>query len=265
MLRRTASRLDQALAGRVVVRSDLRWPDVAGADLTGRVVLGTVAYGKHLLTRFDDARTLHTHLRMDGSWSIARTGTPRAAARGADVRAVLANEAWTAVGTRLGMVDLVPTRDEHRLIGHLGPDILADDFEPAGLERVLATLGTMPTVRICDALLDQRVVAGIGTIYTAESLFALRQWPWAPVGTVTEIAAVLLAARTLMQRSVALPWDGRAGGASERAVHARLRKPCRRCGTPIAVAQARRPPMERPIFYCPSCQAPRGQAGPAAT
>lgn len=260
MLRRTASRLDDALAGRVLVRSDLRWPGVAGADLTGRAVLGTVAYGKHLLTRLDDGRTLHTHLRMEGSWSIARTGTPQSVARGTDVRAVLANDAWTAVGNRLGMVDLVPTWDEPRLIGHLGPDILADDFEPVGLERVLRTVRDLPAVPVCDILLDQRVVAGIGTIYAAESLFARCQWPWAPVGSISDLTPVLLAARRLMQRSIALPWDGRAGGGAERAVHARLRKPCRRCGTPIAVAQARRPPMQRPIFYCPHCQPDRAKA-----
>ncbi len=75
ILRRTAARLDQALAGRVVRRAELRWPDAGGVELAGRTVLGTRPYGKHLLTRFDDGRTLHTHLRMDGSWRVGRTGS----------------------------------------------------------------------------------------------------------------------------------------------------------------------------------------------
>lgn len=248
MLRRTASRLDAALAGRALQRADLRWPSAAGVDLRGPLVLGTVAYGKHLLTRFDDGRTLHTHLRMDGSWRIARTGSPDASARSSRVRAVLANETWSAIGTLLGMLDVVRTRDERTLIGHLGPDVLGDDFAPgAGLDEALRRWSLRGSTPVGEVLLDQTVAAGIGTIYTAESLFAQRIWPWTPADAVVEPGRLLLVARVLMQRSVA---SGRPPGR----VHGRLREPCPRCGTPIAVGMARRPPMERPIFYCPTCQ-----------
>ena len=111
ILRRTATRLDAALTGRVLTRAELRWPTAAEVDLVGAEVLGTRAYGKHLLTRFDDGRTLHTHLRMEGSWAVARTGSPAAAARGAFVRVVLGEATWTATGTRIGMLDVVATRD----------------------------------------------------------------------------------------------------------------------------------------------------------
>jgi endonuclease-8 len=216
VLRRTATRLDQALGGRLLVRSDLRWPSAATVDLVGRIVIGTAPYGKHLLTRFDDGRTLHTHLRMDGSWRIERTGTPSARAGGQLVRAVLGGEVWTAVGQRLGMLDVVATRDEHTLIGHLGPDILAADFPTAGLAEAKRRWECRGTSPACDVLLDQTVVAGIGTIWMAESLFAR--------------------------------------GEVQRRVHGRSHQPCRRCGTPIAVGIARRPPHERPVFYCPTCQ-----------
>ena len=116
------------------------------------------------LTRFDDGRTLHTHLRMDGRWTVASTGSPAASARSSLVRAVLANARWTAVGYRLGMLDVIATRDEHVLLGHLGPDILAEGFESAGLAEALDRLRTQGAVPVCDALLDQRIVAGIGTI-----------------------------------------------------------------------------------------------------
>ncbi|HZL03208.1 MAG TPA: DNA-formamidopyrimidine glycosylase family protein [Cellulomonas sp.] len=256
VLRRTATRLDQALAGRVLVRAELRWPSVATVDLVGRTVLGTAPYGKHLLTRFDDGRTLHTHLRMEGSWRIARTGTPAARAGGQLVRAMLGAETWTAIGDRLGMVDIVATRDEHTLIGHLGPDLLGADFPGAGLVEALRRWDLHGADPACDVLLDQGVAAGIGTIWMAESLFARRIWPWTPADRV-DAAAVLTTARTLMGRSAAaFAASGGSRGVADvgRQVHGRLRQPCSRCGTPIAVGTARKPPQERPVFYCPTCQ-----------
>ncbi|WP_448629675.1 DNA-formamidopyrimidine glycosylase family protein [Cellulomonas soli] len=248
VLRRTAARLDAALAGRPLTRADLRWPSAATVDLCGPPVLGTAAYGKHLLTRFADGRTLHTHLRMEGSWSVARTGTPQALARSSRVRAVLGNETWTAIGNLLGMLDVVPTREEARLVGHLGPDVLADDFVPgAGLDEAVRRWAARGATPVGEVLLDQTVAAGIGTIYTAESLFAERIWPWTPADAVPDPAHVLQVARALMQRAV------RTGYPPGR-VHGRLRSPCPRCGTPIAVGQARQPPMQRPVFYCPACQ-----------
>ncbi|GEL94295.1 Fpg/Nei family DNA glycosylase [Cellulomonas composti] len=246
VLRRTASRLDQALAGRRLVRAELRWPSAGGVALVGRTVLGTRAYGKHLLTRFDDGRTLHTHLRMDGQWRLARTGSPAAAARSPQVRAVLADERWTAVGDLLGMLDVVATREEHGLIAHLGPDVLADELDLTEIGRRWEAAGSTPAAEV---LLDQRVAAGIGTIYTAESCFALRLWPWTPADEVSDPAGLYRAARALMQRAVE-------SGLPPGRVHGRLRRPCPRCGTPVAVAPARRPPMERPVFYCPTCQRP---------
>ncbi len=257
ILRRTAARLDSALAGRTLQRAEIRWPTAAAVDLTGRTVLGTLPYGKHLLTRFDDGRTLHTHLRMDGSWQIARTGSPQALARRHTVRAVLGGELWTAVGDSLGMLDVVATRDEHTLVGHLGPDVLADDFEDTGLPEVRARWAAAGRTPVCEVLLDQRVVAGLGTIFMAESLFLERVWPWLPAHEVPDPAAVLLVARRLMQRSVLAAVPTSTGDTSPGRtswVHGRERHPCRRCGHLVARGQARRPPMARPVFYCPSCQ-----------
>lgn len=263
ILRRTATRLDEALAGQVLVRGELRWPSAASTDLAGRTVLGTVSFGKHLLTRLDDATTLHTHLRMDGSWRIARTGSPGARAAAPQVRAVLSSATWTAVGELLGMLDVVPTRDEHTLIGHLGPDLLADDFEEAGLPEVLRRWAARRDAPVCDVLLDQTVVAGIGTIYTADPLFLERIWPWTPADEVADPARLLRVARALMLRSVRTSSPsstGESGRGRSSWVHGRLRQPCRRCGTPIRVGQARRPPFERPVFFCGTCQVP-GAAG----
>ena len=142
------------------------------------------------------------------------------------------------------MLDVVRTRDEHTVIGHLGPDLLGETVDVDEALRRWAARGSTP---VAEVLLDQTVVAGIGTIFSAESLFAERLWPWTPADAIADPARLLAVARRQLQRSVA---DGRP---PER-VHGRLRQPCHRCGTRIAVGQARKPPMERPIFYCPRCQ-----------
>lgn len=273
VLKLTAERLGAALGGAPLVRAELRWPSIAGADLSGRTLLESVAYGKHTLLRFDDGRTLHTHLRMDGSWKIQRTGTREAAGRNPAIRAVLATETWTCLGWHLGMMDLVRTRDEATLIGHLGPDVLAPGFvaeaEADGTFRDGAAVGARrlvvdPARAVCSALLDQRTVAGLGTIWMAESLFAERLWPWTPVGTLSpaRVRALLVTASRLISGSVAV--GRRKGlGAVENRVHGRHNKPCVRCRTPIALGsttgQHQRPDqgaMERVVYWCPTCQAP---------
>jgi endonuclease-8 len=257
ILRRTAAALDRALTGAVVVRTELRWPTAAGTLFDGATVLGTHAYGKHLFTRFDDGRTLHTHLRMEGYWRTHPSGSAPARARDPFIRAVLGTAAWTAVGHRLGMLDVVPTSREHTLVAHLGPDVLADDFPESGLPEALARVAARGTTPIAEVLLDQTVAAGLGTIYMAESLFARRVWPWTPADR-TDAATLYMVARTLMQRSVAALTPTATGetarGRGTR-VHGRAGEPCPRCGTPVAVGTARRPPMERPVFWCPTCQA----------
>ncbi len=256
VLRLTASRLHQALASTTLSRVDLRWPGVDDATLRDGRVTEVAAYGKHLLVRTDHGWTLRTHLRMEGSWHVARTGSDQARGRSPFVRAVLGNETWTAVGYRLGMLDLVRTRDEHTLLGHLGPDLLADDLA-VDVDLVREhLLGDEPQTPVAEALLDQTRLAGIGTIYASESLFVARVHPWEPLANIPEeqLALVLSTARELMLRAVA---EGL--GARARLVHARVGRPCVRCGTAVTVRQARRPPFERPIFFCPRCQ--RGQGG----
>ncbi|HEY3547553.1 MAG TPA: DNA-formamidopyrimidine glycosylase family protein, partial [Propionicimonas sp.] len=235
ILRRTAVTLSAALDGSVVVAAELRWPSVAAVDLSGRTLLSTQSYGKHLFMRFDDGRTVHSHLRMEGSWRLRpNTDTPTrtslaSLARNPFDRAVIATEHWTAIGHRLGMLDVVPTRDEGTLIAHLGPDLLADDFPGVGLPEALRRFAEQGSTPVAEVLLDQRVVAGIGTIYMAESLFARRLWPWTPADKLADPASLLMTARVLMERSVAAqhgtgsdndPWV-------VRSVHGRRARPCR--------------------------------------
>ncbi|SFK36002.1 DNA-formamidopyrimidine glycosylase family protein [Cellulomonas sp. KH9] len=263
VLRRTAAHLDRALAGRRLIRADLRWPTAATVDLVGRTVLGTRPYGKHLLTRFDDGRTLHTHLRMDGTWRIVPTGGPRAGARSPDVRAVLGDERWTAVGHHLGMLDVVPTSAERTLLAHLGPDVLDGDFDSTpgvpwagppvldlptpGIEEALRRWAAQGTRPVAEVLLDQRVAVGIGTIFTAEALFARGWWPWAPASGVTDAAEVLRAARALLRASVAQ-------GRPTAAVYGRQGRTCLRCGARVARGDVGEQPTQRQVYWCPGCQ-----------
>ena len=266
---RTAQRLDAALSGRVLVVTDLRWPSLATVDLTGRTVVETLARGKHILTRIaapaagGGAVTLHSHLRMEGSWRVDRTSVaPGRRAHGPDVRVILGNEEWTATGVKLGLLDLLETRDEPTVVGHLGPDVLGPDWDP---DRVLANLRAAPERAVGEALLDQRVLAGIGTFYMAEALFLAGRSPWTPVGDIggEALPRIVQRAHGLLHQNrdrVAQVTTGDPRPGHEAYVHGRSGRPCRRCGTTVRVARLGPPPQDRVAFYCPTCQ-----PGPAPT
>ena len=257
---RTATRLHQAVAGREVVLWDLRFPEIATTDFRGATTLEVVSRGKHLLHRLDNGTTLHSHLRMEGQWRVESPAeTPRWLRR-ADLRAAVGTSEWTALGLRLGVLELLPTAREPDVVGHLGPDVLGPDWDAA------AAIGNLRASRttIGAALLDQRNLAGVGTLWASESLFIERVHPWAAaaelpldvVGRLVERAHRLIdvARHHAVQSSTGVRRRG-----EESFVHARSGRPCRRCGTGIRVAMIGQPPQERTMFYCPGCQ---GGLGP---
>jgi endonuclease VIII len=252
---RTARRLDLALRGRVLTVCDLRWPSLATADLTGRSVLEVVSRGKHLLLRADGGLTLHSHLRMEGSWWVqASTVRLPGGARGGQIRAVLGNQRWTAVGYRLGMLDLVPTAAEPTLVGHLGPDLLGPDWDRA---TALANLASGLDRPVGEALMDQRLLAGIGTFFMAESCFLRGISPWTPVREVDDLPALVDLAQRLIVANAGRAGQSTTGDLREGAqqwVHARSGRPCRRCGGTVRVASIGIPPRDRAAFWCPGCQ-----------
>jgi len=259
---RTAHRLDQVLADQTLTSADLRWPQLATADLRGATTIEVVSRGKHILHRLDNGLTLHTHLRMDGQWRV--TATPKVTSRQLDddrIRAVVGTVDWTCIGTRLGMGDLIETSREDTLVGHLGPDVLGPDWDA---RRAADNMRTQPGRAIGDALLDQRNLAGVGTMYAAESLFVQRQPPWQRVADVSAEAldALIDRARRLLDanRVNAVPCTtGRHAPGETHHVHARSGRPCRRCGSTVRVAMIGEAPRERTMFYCPTCQ---GGLGP---
>ena len=256
---RTADRLHRALAGRVVEHAELRWPSVPDVDLRGSRTLEVVARGKHLLHRFDTGATLHTHLRMEGQWRVEHPGEPtRRALRRPDVRAAVLTSAWSAVGLRLGMLDLVPTAREADLVGHLGPDVLGPDWDP---DLVAGRL--MASDRfVGDLLLDQRVLAGVGTFWASEILFLERVLPWTPASDLDpdRVRAMLERLHRLMETARRTGWQASTGiqrSGEEAYVHARSGRPCRRCGDTVRVAMTGAAPRERTMFSCPTCQGGR--------
>ncbi len=252
MVWRTGRQLHDALAGRVLVRSDFRVPRYATTDLTGRTVTETVSRGKHLLTRVDGDVTVHTHLKMDGSWRIGRaTGYPQGDHR---IRLVLANEQWQAVGFLLGVVEVIRTSREEAALGHLGPDLLDPAFD-AG--EAVHRLQSEPNRTIGEALLDQRNLAGIGTIYRAETLFLRGVSPWRPVGEIDDLRGLVQLAQRLLDANRSRAGTVTTGNPARGAqlwVYGRAGQPCRRCGTPIRRGELGPALEERVAVWCPGCQ-----------
>ena len=253
----TARRLHEALAGRVLTRSDFRVPRYATVDLTGQSVTEAVSQGKHLLIRTGNGLTVHTHLKMDGSWRIrpADAGPPRKNAH--QVRLVLANAQWQAVGYLLGITEVLPTGREHQVTGHLGPDLLGPGWDaPAATEAVRRL--TMDADRpVGEALLDQRNLAGLGTWYAAEMLFLQGIDPWRRVGDVKDPEALVNLGHRLLDANKARVGHTSTGDTRpgrESWVYGRAGRPCRRCGTLIKRGEQGPPGQERLRFWCPNCQ-----------
>jgi endonuclease-8 len=254
---RTAAQLQAALSGDELVLSDLRVPALATSDLTGRRVLETVARGKHLLTRFDGGLTLHTHLRMEGRWAVYRTGERWSGGPAWQIRAVLGTARTTAVGYRLQVVDLLPTQEEHTVVGHLGPDLLGPDWDA---QEALRRLAADPSRPLAPALLDQRNLAGVGNVYANELSFLARVPPWRPVGEVPDLAKVVDTAHRLLTLNRLRSGHVTTGDPRpdrRNWVYGRARQPCRRCGTRILTSSLGEPPADRVVYWCPSCQPER--------
>ncbi len=247
-----AKRLDDALSGSALTRSDFRVPQLATTDLVGRRVLETTPRGKHILTRVEGGLTLHTHLRMDGMWHLHRPGARWTGGPDWQVRVVLSTEAWDAIGYRMPVLELVETAREDDVVGHLGPDLLGPAYDrDEAVRRLLAE----PAREIGQALLDQRNVAGIGNIYKAETLFAGKVSPWTPVGEVADVGALLDVAQRWLDRNKVHASQSTTGDPrNEHWVYGRAGKPCLRCGTRVATAPQGDPPYDRVTFWCPRCQ-----------
>jgi endonuclease-8 len=253
---RTARTLDKALTGSSV-HADFRVPALADTELSA-TVLSTVSRGKHLLTRFDNGDTLHTHLKMEGSWHLYRPGE-RWRRPAHEARVVLTGSEWTAVGFALGVVELLRSTAEDEVVGHLGPDLLGPDWDDAAAADAVRRLAAQPDRPLGEAVLDQRNLAGVGNMYLAELCFLLGQHPRSPVAAVpaADLRAVVDRARRLLLANRERAEQTTTGDLRRDRrlwVYRRDRLPCRRCGTRIEVEMMGPAGRERAGYWCPSCQ-----------
>ena len=253
-LHRAAQRLQVLVGERLEVETPHPRAAVKGLAerLDGRRLDGVEALGKNLLLQFEGGLVLRSHLRMKGRWRIERRGVVRAGKpwlvlRGAEYEGVLWNGA---------VLELVGARGAPRLragsaggkapgaLPRLGPDILG---EPPDYETMVARLRSHPAREIGDALLDQRLVSGIGNLWKAEALWQARVSPWRRLEGVgdAELHTVLEAAHTMMAASLDGPRPARR-------VYRRAGRPCPRCGG--RVRSSPQGDNARTAYWCPGCQ-----------
>ncbi|MFL6025707.1 MAG: Fpg/Nei family DNA glycosylase [Friedmanniella sp.] len=251
---RSCQRLNAALAGQLLTRAEFRVPQLATTDLTGVGVREVVSRGKHQLFRFSNDQTLHTHFRMDGTWRLFSRGRPWSGGQEFQIRAVLATAQHDAVGYRLPVVELLPSAEEHTVVGHLGPDLLGPDWDA---DEAVHRLAAQPDRTIGEALLDQRNLAGIGTLYRAELLFLQGIHPRMPVGRVANLRRLVQRAQLLLHANrwrleQSTTGDLRRGRSHY--VFERAGEPCRRCRTRILTEEFGPRGQERRSYWCPHCQ-----------
>lgn len=246
-----ARRLNEAFAGKELTKTDFRVPAFATSDLSGDRVIDCVARGKHILMRTGAGITIHSHFKMEGSWHLYRHGS-RFRGPAFQIRAILETEDVVAVGFRLAILELIETADERDVVGHLGPDPLAPDWDRAEAVRRVRAAGDSP---LGDLLLDQRVIAGPGNVYKSEICFLLGIHPGAPARSVDPHALVRLTERLLQaNRDTGMQitrGDKRPG--ARHWVYGRKGEACYRCGGLIE-RMAPSGEHDRVTYLCPTCQ-----------
>jgi endonuclease-8 len=244
-LHRAARRLQVLVGERLEVESPhpRAQAERVAEQLDGRRLESVEAVGKNLVLRFEGGVVLRSHLRMSGRWSVRPRGEPRV------------GRPWLVLrGSRAeGVLWNGPVLELHtRALARLGPDILA---EPPDLDAMLARIRRADGSRaLGETLQDQRLVAGIGNMWMAETLWRARISPWLLLRDVPEDERrrALDTAAKLMRAAVD------AGREPRKEVHLRAGRPCRRCGTPIR--SRGQGDANRTVYWCPACQ-PAGQPG----
>lgn len=218
-----------------------RWAE----RLAGRAVTSVDTHGKHLFLRFEGDLTIHSHLRMTGSWRVLDGG--RRPSRSAWLVLRRGERAVVQLnGPVLELMTESRTRFDQRL-SRLGPDILAPELDA---ERFLRRLREDdPTRPIGDALLDQRTIAGIGNLWKVEGCFEARIDPWRPVGAVSDAEALAIV-QACRPRMMLVAADG--NQRRFRRIYGRAGRPCPRCGA--AIVARGQGDDNRTTYWCPSCQ-----------
>ncbi|HJU89410.1 MAG TPA: DNA-formamidopyrimidine glycosylase family protein [Gemmatimonadaceae bacterium] len=249
----------RALVGEEVVsvRAPARWQARAAA-LVGAPLADVRTFGKHLLLDYGE-HVIHCHAMQYGSWQVGEPGmTLRKEPR--YIRLHLTTPAHEAVYYHGPVMEILTPDElaEHGALRALGPDLLREDFDREEVARRMLAAGHRA---LGDAVLDQRIVAGIGNIYKSEGLFLAHLDPRRRADSVTadELEDLWEALIPLMRsgierfgRTVTLP-DDLLGDWQFNWVYRRRGRECLRCGG--TVAMIRQGELERATYFCPECQA----------
>ncbi|MEP7201017.1 MAG: DNA-formamidopyrimidine glycosylase family protein [Ilumatobacteraceae bacterium] len=250
-IRRLADRIGRRFIGERCVRCVTRDPRLSGVDLAGAAVTEVDAVGKHLLIRFDNGNTLHSHLRMTGSWTVGPAAREPEWRR----RIELWMESGRLTGIDLPIVEVLPTVQEKTIVGHLGPDLCGPGAPD--LEEVIERLQHDPLAPLAAALLDQRNVAGFGNVYAVEVPFIAGVSPNQPIGAIQGLQ-VLVGTGTALIRTNAergpQNTTGRRLATPDQWIYAHRGRPCPICGTTLDGCGERDSPWRRTSVWCPSCQ-----------
>ena len=250
-IRRLADKIAQRFTGQRCVRCVTRDPRLVGVDLAGAAVVDVDAIGKHLLIRFDNGATLHSHLQLTGSWTVG----PAAGEPEWRRRIELWMESGRLTGVDLPVVELVQTAHEERVVGHLGPD-LCGPVTP-DVDEIVGRLRREPVVALATALLDQRNVAGFGNVYAIELPFIAAVSPNQPVGAIAGLEVLVGAGVALIRTNAARgPQNttGRRLNTPDHWIYARRGRPCPICATTLEGYTERDSPWGRVAVWCPNCQ-----------
>jgi endonuclease-8 len=243
----TAAKLREALVGKTLTRCDVRVPRFAATDLTGHTVDEVISRGKHLFIRVGPA-SIHSHLKMDGSWLVNTRG--RRVREDHRVRIILEANGVQVAGVHLGQLQILEREHDQTVVAHLGPDLLGEDWDP---KLAAANLIADPGRPLAEALLDQRVMAGIGNVYCNELCFIFGRLPTAPVSTLADPLRVAKRAHDMLalnRSGFDRTTTGNRRDGSQLWVYGRGGLPCRRCGTLIASDRG----GDRVTYWCPACQ-----------
>jgi len=269
---RSARALEHTIGGKQVTGFDTGLAKLASVNdntpLVGRIIDKVESRGKWLLIHFSGDLILVTHMLMSGSWHLYRTGERWKMGR-SRMRVVIRTADWEAVAFNVPIAEFFTARtlERNSQVPKLGPDILSDAFTvEGGVQRLAAYAQQSPEAEVGNALLNQRVLAGLGNVYKSEVAFAAKVHPFRHIDTLTpaETERIVEFAHRYMQANVNDGSDAIVTYSGNRRtthsmsreerlwVYGRQGHECRRCGA--AIMMRRQGAGARSTYWCPDCQ-----------
>jgi endonuclease-8 len=244
-----------ALVGRPVTRLDIVSYSTGPRPRAGSAIEHIDVHGRHIELHFDDGIILRSRTAFGGAWHLLHPGE-RSPRRGHRSDIVVGVEGWTAEAHGQAEVETYRAFDQsrHPRSGRMGPDVGGPG---ADLHECASRLShyDRPEVTVAEALLDPRVMVGVGNVNRCEVLWMCGIHPWAPVGSMPPSTCLdIVVACAGLARAAADPAARSAtvdvpGGL---AVYGRNGQRCARCGD--VVRHAKIGDLSRLIFWCPGCQ-----------